>query len=68
MKKFAVVYYNHESVYYVSAEKVLESSSFDVCQKLVDSRSDMYAVVENFEGDQVNAQRVHQYYPESVEF
>ena len=67
-KPFAVVYYDHESVYTVTAHKIKEGS-FNECKYHVNSRDvDSYAVVRNFEGEEINARNVQQVYPESVEF
>jgi hypothetical protein len=65
MKKYAVVFYNHESVYTVTAEKILETNSYDAACRKADKDA-FYAVVSNFEGEEKNADYVQQLYPETL--
>ena len=67
MKSYAVVYYEDEGVYTVYAHKVTETNSLKQAETIVNKSPYGYAVVRNFDGQDINANYVQQIYPETVE-
>jgi hypothetical protein len=64
---YAIVFFDHQSECYVSAEKIRTASSLTEAGKVLKEvrkgkrRQDMYDVVNDFEGDSINADYVQPY-------
>lgn len=64
---YAIVFFDHQSPFYVSAEKVRTARTLTEAGKLLKevrkgkTRQDMYDVVNDFEGEAINADYVQPY-------
>ena len=63
-KDIAVVYFEHESIYTVTAVKQFETNSLRAAENWIKKHSDspFLGIVHNFEGDEINANYVQEIY------
>ena len=66
MKPWALVRYEDESIYTVTAIKLFEGSLLECRRKIETKNENEYGIVGNFDGDEVNAMYVQQIYPEPL--
>ncbi len=60
MKDLAVVWYEHESIYMVTAVKQFETNSLTAAERFIKKHENhpMLGICRNFEGDEINAEYV----------